>query len=103
MHRAARAGHVDAVRTLVAAGASVCVRDAAGRQPLSHAAERARAACVCALLELGAGAREVDGRGRSALEWAQAEGTSMATDKLLPRWAEVLRVLEGHVHAAQGG
>ena len=72
LHEAARAGHVDIVAALLAAGADVAARDAAGRTPLLDAVQGGRLGVVDALLAAGADPAAEDGEGRGALALACA-------------------------------
>ena len=65
MHHAATKGHVEAVRWLLAHGASVDARDGAGATPLADAAFGGHAAVVDLLLRAGADARARDDFGRT--------------------------------------
>lgn len=67
LHEAARAGHVEIVAALLAAGADVHARDARARTPLLDAAHGARLAALEALLAAGARVDVQDDQGRSAL------------------------------------
>jgi signal peptidase I len=60
LHRAARGGDVDALRSLLASGADVDGRDAVGSTALMHAAERQRVSAVAALLAASADAVAVN-------------------------------------------
>lgn len=64
----AAAGDADAVRALIAAGASPNALDPAGDLPLVVAARRQRPEVVRALLDLGADPNLADGTGRFAVE-----------------------------------
>ncbi len=73
---AARAGSAELIQTLGGAGADVSARDVHGRDALLLAVQspRSDAACVQALLALGADAKVGGSDGRSALDHAQAAG-----------------------------
>lgn len=68
---AASNDHLGVVSALLEAGAEVDPADAAGRTPLSHAAERGSAAVVRVLLAHGADPGRRDRLGRTALELAE--------------------------------
>jgi ankyrin repeat protein len=72
LHEAARAGNVDILAVLLAAGADVHARDAAGRTPLLDAAAGGRLGAVDALLAAKAdpAAEDADGRGVLAIACA---------------------------------
>ncbi len=67
LHEAARAGHVEILAALIAAGADVHARDSAGRTPLLDAAQGGRIGAVDALAAAQADATALDGEGRGAL------------------------------------
>lgn len=63
-------GNVDAVRSWVASGADINVVDEDGTTPLMCASWCRHTECVAEMLRLGADARRVDNRGRTALHRA---------------------------------
>lgn len=86
LHEAARAGHVDILAALLAAGADVHARDASGRTPLLEAAHGGRIGAIDALATAGADAKALDAEGRSAL--------ALACTGEAPTAAVVRRLLE---------
>ena len=60
-------GNVDAVRSWVASGADINVVNEDGATPLMGASQCLHEECVAEMLRLGADARRVDNRGRTAL------------------------------------
>ena len=77
-------GNVDALGPWVMSGADINQKNAFGLTPLMYAASYFRNECVAAMLRLGASARHVDNRGRTALHWLAArvaEGTGDGLDR----------------------
>ena len=70
LHEAARAGHVEILAALLAAGADAHARDASARTPLLDAAQGGRLGAVDALAAARADATAVDAQGRGALALA---------------------------------
>lgn len=70
LHCAAAAGHSEAARTLVQAGACLELRDSQGRTPLAAAAAAGQEAAVRMLLLLGASAAVVDSSGATPMHLA---------------------------------
>lgn len=84
LHEAARAGHVDILDVLLAAGADVQARDQAGRTPLLEAAAGGRVDTLRALAAARADLHAVDADGRGALHLAcRAEAPSQALIRTL--------------------
>ena len=90
LHEAARAGHVDILGVLLAAGADVHGRDGAGRTPLLDAAHGGRLGAVDALLQAGADvvARDDAGRGALALACAGEAPSAALVRRLLELGAD---------------
>ena len=81
--RASRAGHADAVRTILSSpGADVNARAETGETPLIEAARFGHDEVVSALLSSGADVKAKDRQGKTALMYA-SEGGHAETLKLL--------------------
>ena len=93
LHFAARAGDVEEIARLVAAGADVNARDAHGNTPLKYASAEPVPAAVRKLIELGADVNLGDDRGFTPLHCAAAHGfhaeAAEMAEALLARGADV--------------
>lgn len=79
---AAAAGHLNAVRTLLAANARVNAVDTQGRTPLMWAASKGHVSVIQELLQRGADADFRTPGGWTALKYAQQQGHSQAVELL---------------------
>jgi ankyrin repeat protein len=75
------------VRCLLAASADLEAENTHRQTPLIRAAMEGQAEIVEILLSAGAAIDHRDRNGRSALDWARAEGHSAAVAQLDSRWA----------------
>lgn len=85
---AARSGDVAAIRDLVATGAPVDARNAAGQTPLIVAAEADQTAAARVLLELGADAKAADTEGETAYPFAALNNNPELVGVLLDNGAD---------------
>ena len=74
IHVAAQHGHIEAIKALVAHGASVEALDLEGMTPLFYAAHGGRLETLRYLVSMGANPSHLEGQGRSALYWAANVG-----------------------------
>ena len=95
LHFAARAGDVEAIARLVAAGADVDARDGHGNTPLKYASAEPVPAAVRKLIELGADVNLGDDRGFTPLHCAAAHGFYLEA----PEMAEALIARGADVNA----
>ena len=80
LHLAARRGHVEVARVLVAARASPDSRDQAGETPLHKAAQFGHKAAVAFLLASGADPSLRDSAGRTPLDASRAAAGTVAAE-----------------------
>ena len=85
---AARAGDVQAIRSLIAGGAPVDARDGSGRTPLIVAAQAGSTAAARALLDAGADVKATDAEGETAYPFAALGDTPELVGLLLDRGAD---------------
>ena len=85
---ATRSGDVQAVRSLVAAGADVNERDGAGRTPLIVAAQERMTAAARALLDAGADVSAADAEGETAYPFAALSDNPELVGLLLDHGAD---------------
>lgn len=95
LHAAARYGHAEALRALVAAGSRPCTRDGEGATALHLAAAAGCVDAVRALLEAGAAAGAADSQGqtplhRAVLGWDGEERHAACVRALLAAGADPL-------------
>jgi microsomal dipeptidase-like Zn-dependent dipeptidase/ankyrin repeat protein len=89
LHAAARGGHNDCVEKLLANGARLDLRDAAGNTPLLLAAANGREEAVVRLLAKGASPHDRDGMGSTTLHLAALAGNEALVRALLEKGAAV--------------
>ncbi len=94
LHRAARDGHPQTGRFLLARGVAPDVLDAQGRTPLHLAAAGGRAAFVELLLDAGAPPDARDRMGRTPLHHASRAGQATAAEALIEAGAAPLAAAE---------
>ena len=95
LHYAAREGHAECVRALLALGANANARTrAGGATPLHRAAFTGAGACVRLLLEGGADPCARDADGESALHKASARGAVAGVEILLRAAPHVARLVD---------
>ena len=73
IHKAARAGHIEAVKQHLAAGADVNVKDRAGLTPLHFAADYGHKEVVELLIAKGGDVNTKDDGGMTPLDFAEGE------------------------------
>jgi ankyrin repeat protein len=95
LHRCAARGHVEALETLLAAGADPMIRDADGDLALHLAAVGGCEAVVDVLASIGAGTNEAGACGRAPLHCAVLHGRAGATRALLRAGADVAAIDDG--------
>ena len=107
MHRAASAGRVEAIGTLLKAGASVAAVDNVGRTPLHWAGWHAHDLVVKSLIEAGADITTQDIHGRTVVNIATWRGHDKTVRELLHgtghdgRTALLRAAAEGYLGAAE--
>ena len=80
---AAKNGHIDKVRSLLAAGADKEATDKWGRTALMWAAREGYPESLAALIEAGAVVDTTDKHGNTAFTWAQESGHDSCAQKLV--------------------